>query len=120
MRFGRTLLLLALAPLCAMAADLSGKWTSTFDTQVGQQNYTYVFTVDGTRLTGKAISANGETAIEEGTVKGDDISFVEKLTFQNRDLVLTYTGKIVSADEIQLTRDVSGFYKETLVAKRSK
>jgi hypothetical protein len=112
------LTLLALAPY-AVHADVTGTWTSSFDTQVGTQNYTYEFQVDGTTLTGKATSANGETALESGKVEGSTISFVEKLTFQGMELIITYTGEIVSDNEIRFTRDVAGFAKEPLVATRT-
>ena len=112
------ILVLGLA-LSAWAADITGQWTATFDTQVGEQHYTYTFKVDGEKLTGTAKSDNGTTAIENGTVKGDDVSFVENLDYQGQELAITYVGKI-SGDEIKFTRDVAGAAKEDLVAKRVK
>jgi len=113
-----SVLLLALA-IPTLAADISGQWTATFNTQVGEQHYTFTFKVDGEKLTGTAKSDNGNVTIENGTVKGDDVSFVENLDYQGQKLVITYTGK-VSGDEIKFTRDVGGFGKEELVAKRVK
>jgi len=112
--------------LCAMllaplrAADISGKWTASFDTQIGKQNYTYDFKVAGTALTGRAKSDNGDVEIKEGKVTGDTVTFVENLNFQGMELKITYTGKIVSADEIRFTRDVAGIANEELTAKRAK
>jgi hypothetical protein len=103
----------------ARAADVSGKWTASFETQIGTQNYAYEFKVDGQKLTGTAKSMNGETQISEGKVVGNDITFVENLVFQDMPLKITYTGKI-SGDEIKFTRDVAGVAMEELVAKRSK
>ena len=54
MRKALALILLVLVPLTVSAADVSGTWTATFDTQVGQQSYTYTFMVKGTQLTGRA------------------------------------------------------------------
>jgi hypothetical protein len=71
-------------------------------------------------LTGKAKSATGETPIVEGTVTDTTVSFVENLDFQGMPLKITYTGTIVSADEIKFSRDVGGMAKEELVAKRVK
>ena len=113
-----SVLLLALA-VPALAADISGQWAATFDTQVGEQHYVYTFKVDGEKVTGTAKSDNGTVTIENGTVKGDDVSFVENLDYQGQKLVITDTGK-VSGDEIKFTRDVGGFGKEELVAKRVK
>ena len=50
----------------------------------------------------------------------DKVSFVENFNFQGNDLKITYTGTVVSADEIKFHRDVSGLAQEDLVAKRSK
>jgi hypothetical protein len=105
--------------LSAYAADPTGKWTATFDTQIGQQKYTYDFKADGEKLTGKAISQFGETEIEDGKVKGDDISFVENITFQDQKIRIEYQGKI-AGDEIKFTRKVGDFATEELVAKRVK
>jgi hypothetical protein len=115
-----TLLVFALMPLAAHAADISGKWTSSFDTQIGKQEYTYTFKVEGTKLTGKAKSANGESDLLDGKVDGDKVSFVENLNFQGNAVKITYTGKVVSNDEIKFSRDVSGFAQEELTAKRAK
>ena len=38
----------ALLPLVALAADVSGTWTTSFDSQVGVQSYTFTFVVSGT------------------------------------------------------------------------
>lgn len=111
------LLLSLAAPV--FAGDISGQWTATFNTQVGEQHYTFTFKVDGEKLTGTAKSDNGTSEIQNGTVKGDDVSFVENLNYQGQQLTITYTGK-VSGDEIKFTRDVAGFAKEDLVAKRVK
>jgi hypothetical protein len=111
-------LLLVSAPL--RAADISGTWTASFETQIGTQNYTYTFKVDGATLTGRAKSDNGDVEIKEGKVTGDTVTFVENLDFQGMELKITYTGKIASDDEIRFKRDVAGLAMEDLVAKRKR
>ena len=54
----------------AFAQGVAGKWTANIDTQVGVQNYTYEFKVDGEKLTGTAKSQMSGSPITEGTVKG--------------------------------------------------
>jgi hypothetical protein len=103
----------------AFAADVSGTWTASFDTQVGQQNYTYTFKVDGGKLTGTAKSNLGESQITNGTVTGDDITFTENLNYQGMPFQIVYKGKI-SGDEIKFTRTVTEGITEDLVAKRAK
>ena len=102
-----------------MAADISGTWTAKFETQIGVQNYTYTFKVDGNKLTGKVKSEYSDGEIAEGKIDGDDISFVENLSFEGMPLQIVYKGKI-SGDEIKLTRVVAEAFTEEAVAKRAK
>ena len=110
---------LLLMPLLALA-DVSGTWTAAFDTQIGEQSYTYEFAVDGMKLTGMAKSANGESEITDGKIEGDKVTFIEHLNYQGMMLDITYTGKIISADEVQFMRDVGGQGGEEFTAKRKK
>ena len=103
------------------AADPSGRWTATFTTEVGEQQYTFEFKVKGSTLTGTAKSnLLGETELQEGKVDGDKISFVENANFQGMPLKITYSGAMTSADEIAFTRNVADIANEKLVAKRAK
>jgi hypothetical protein len=104
----------------AASPDISGTFTSSFDTTVGVQNYTYTFVVKDAQLTGKAKSANADVAIEDGKIDGSKITFVENMPYQGQTLRITYVGTIVSTDEIAFKRDVAGFVTEEFVAKRSK
>lgn len=102
------------------AADITGKWTAAFDTQIGEQKYTYTFQVKGSELTGTAASEIATTAIRNGKVDGDTVTFVEPLDFMGMLLDIRYTGKIVSDDQIDFTRNVADIATEKLVAKRVK
>lgn len=113
-----TLLTAGLA-LTAWAADLTGQWTATFNTQIGEQHYTYTFKADGEKLTGTAKNDRGTTDITNGTIKGDQISFDESLDFNGQSIAIKYTGT-VSGDLIKLHRKVSDFAEEDLVASRVK
>ena len=112
------LVLLTMASIAA--ADITGKWTSSFDTQIGKQEYTYDFVVKGSMLTGKMKSNLGESDVLDGKVEGDKVSFGELLKFEGMEIKITYTGTIVSNDEIRFTRNVADFATEELVAKRVK
>jgi opacity protein-like surface antigen len=105
--------------LTAWAADVAGQWTATFDTQIGEQHYTYTFKVDGEKLTGTAKNDRGTTDIANGTIKGDQISFDETLDFNGQTILIKYTGT-VSSDSIKLHRKVGDFAEEDLVANRVK
>ena len=114
-------MIMAAMAAAAFAADVTGTWTASFETQVGVQKYTYTFKVAGNKLTGKAKSelAMTESDITEGTVNGDDISFVENLDYQGMPLKIVYKGKI-AGDEIKFTRTILDMFMEELVAKRAK
>ena|SRR5688572_4105704 len=116
-----SILFLFVCSIAVFAADFNGTWTAAIDTQVGVQNYTFTFKVEGEKLTGKAKSAfaNAETEITEGVVKGDDISFVENLVYEGMPLKIVYKGKI-TGDEIKFTRNVAEIADEPFVAKRAK
>ena len=105
------------------AADISGSWTAEFDSQVGMQKYTYVFTVAGASITGEAsvniAGTDMKSKIAEGTVDGDNVTFVENLNYSGQDLRITYQGT-VAGDEMNLKRDVAGAGGETFTAKRVK
>ena len=115
---GLVVLLLAIAGT-ALAADVDGTWTATFSTQIGEQHYTYVFKADGGKLTGTAKNDMGETPIEDGVIKGKDLSFTENMNFQGQKIPIKYKGTL-DGDQINFTREVGTFATEQLVAKRQK
>ena len=113
-------MLLFAAAAVVFAADVSGKWTSEFDSPIGRQRYVYEFKVDGTTLTGTATQSDrGSTDIKEGIISGDDISFVELVTVEGSQLRIEHKGK-VAGDEIRLRRKAADFAEYDIVAKRSK
>ena len=113
-----TLALLTLALACAAGVD--GKWRAEFESQIGTQKYTYEFKAEGGKLTGKAINdQRGEVAIKEGTVSGDEVFFVEDISFEGNSIRIEHKGKVVG-DELRLTRKVADFATYDIVAKRVK
>ena len=113
------LLFLTFTTVGALAADFNGKWHAEFDTQIGVQKYTYDLHVDGAAVTGKAINERGETAITEGKIDGNNVTFVEALSFNGMDIKITYTG-VIDGDQIKFTRQVGDFATEEVIAKRVK
>ncbi len=119
----RSLAIFIILTLAAFGADVTGKWTAEFDTQIGMQKYTYEFKVDGSKLTGKVKGGPAdrtfESDIKDGKVSGDEISFAEMFKYDDNEIRIEYKGK-VSGDEIKFTRKVGEFATEELVAKRAK
>jgi hypothetical protein len=95
------LLLTALFAVTASAADVSGTWKGTADTPNGTVERTFVFKVDGAKLTGETSSQMlGKSTIMDGKVEGDKVTFTITAKFEDQEIKLNYTGK-VSGDEIK-------------------
>ncbi len=105
----------------SLASDITGTWKADFDTQRGLQKYTFTLKQDGTTVTGKAsVDTNGqkrEAELKEGKIDGNTVSFVEMLSIQDREIRITFTGKI-SNNEIKFTRAVGDFGTSEATAKR--
>lgn len=99
--------LLVLSALAVMGADLNGTWKGTAESQNGTIERTFIFKVDGAKLTGEAISEMfGKSAIENGKVEGDAVSFQIKVKFQEEERTMSYTGKLAGET---LTLEAKGF-----------
>jgi hypothetical protein len=111
--FARVLTMSALLAASAFAADVTGKWTGKVETPNGSRDVTYTLKQDGETLTGSVPGRQGaEVPISEGTVKGDDISFV--VTRGERKI--NYTGK-VSGSELKLKYQMQGQDRELTLKK---
>jgi hypothetical protein len=80
--------------------DLTGTWKSSFTNQDGQvRESTFKLKAEGDKVTGTASGRNSDSAIENGKLKGDEVSFQVTREFNGNKMVINYTGK-VSADTI--------------------
>jgi hypothetical protein len=98
----------ALVAFPAAAADITGEWTATFVTAVGQRDYTYVFRQDGAGFIGTARSQDGVVAIANGSVNNKTLWFIENVTVKGQRVVFEYTGELVSDTEIRFKRQAVG------------
>jgi len=105
--------------VAAIAADVSGKWVAQVPGRDGQtREVTFDFKVDGSKLTGTMSTRMGEVPIQDGVVKGDEISFVVVLSFGGNEVRMEYNGK-VQGDEIHFTRKVADREPQEFVARRA-
>ena len=58
----------------------NGTWNTTINTPMGAQNGTLELNVDGSDLSGKMSSPQGEMAIEHGAIDGDSLSWKAAIT----------------------------------------
>ena len=113
-----------LAVICAFSvfaqtANVAGTWTASFDTQVGKQEYTYTFKVEGGTLTGTAKgNLITDSMLSDAKIDGNTITFVEKGSYMGMPLEFKYSGEI-AGNEIKFKRELMGFPAEEFVAKRS-
>ncbi len=92
----------------AAAADVSGTWKAATETPNGTLETTFQFKVDGGKLTGTASNQfTGESAIVDGKVDGDSISFTVNANFNGNEVKLNYKGT-VAGDEMKITVEVAG------------
>src|SRR6185436_18645465 len=111
-----------IASTLAWAADVSGKWVAQVPGRDGTpRETTFNFKAEGSKLTGTMSGRQGDTAISDGKIEGDTISFAVVRQGQNGEIKIVYKGK-VSGDEIKITREggPGGGQAQEFVAKRAK
>lgn len=120
MKIRIALLSFALA-IAAFAADVSGKWTAEVPGRGGNtQKVTITLKADGSALTGTVSNPMGETAISDGKVDGDTVTFTVTREMQGNTVKQNYTGKL-AGDEIKFTvvREGGQGQPREFTAKRS-
>lgn len=114
--------LLALLVSPTRAAEIAGQWRGDFDSQIGQQTYLFTFQVNEGKITAKATAeAQGqkrEVTFQEPKLEGDTLTFFEMRRFQDNEMRIDYTGKVIN-NEIKFTRKVGDFASNEFVAKRA-
>jgi hypothetical protein len=102
------LALLAVFAFTASAADISGNWKATAEGANGAMERTFTFKVDGNKVTGESTSSMmGKSAITDGKVEGDTVTFTLSGKFGDQEVKLNYKGKI-EGNEIKFTSEMAG------------
>ena len=109
------ILLVVLSALPALAADVTGTWTSQVKTNDGSDLLlTFVLSQEGAKLTGTAATPRETANIGDGKVDGEKIFLSAAFT----NATFTYEGTIIG-DEIRVTAKVPDFPSSDLTLKRS-
>jgi len=112
--------LVSILAVAAMAAEIAGKWKSELPARDGTPQVTiYTFKVDGDKLTGTISGRQSDTAISEGKISGDEISFVVVRSMGGEERKIQYKGKVVG-DELKLSITFGDNPPREIVAKRVK
>ena len=101
------LFLLAIFAFTASAADVAGTWKASIETPNGAIETSFIFKVDGDKLTGTVTGPGGEQTISDGKVDGDTLTFVVAANFNGNEFKLNYKGK-VAGNEMKLTLSIPG------------
>ena len=102
------LALMALFAFSASAADISGNWKASAEGPNGAMERTFVFKVDGNKVTGETTSSMiGKSTITDGKVEGDTVTFTITANFGDQELKLNFKGKI-KGNEIAFTSEMAG------------
>jgi hypothetical protein len=97
-----------------MAADVTGKWSGEVPARGQTAMATFVFKVDGGKATGTMTGPQGEVALEDVTISGDQISF--SATGGNAKILFKGT---VSGDQMKMTRQREGGEPREFTLKRA-
>lgn len=101
----RLLVLAALFAWSGLAADIAGLWKATAEGPRGTMERTFLFKVDGEKLTGETTSpVMGKSAIVDGKVVGNNVYFTIIVKFQGNEMKVIYKGQ-VNGNEIKLTAE---------------
>jgi hypothetical protein len=101
--------------LCVAAgADVSGKWTGDVPRRGEATPTTFVFKVDGDKLTGTASSSQGQESFTDGKISGNDISF----SMEAGGAKVLFKGTM-SGNEIKMTRQREGGEARPFTLKRA-
>ena len=107
--------------LAARADDaaVTGKWTAEVQGRNGAQTQTFTLKADSSTLTGTVGGGQNETAIADGKINGDEISFSVSREMRGNTIKMSYTGK-VAGDEIKFTVKTEGRDQtQEITAKRA-
>jgi len=92
----------------AFGADVTGKWVGDMPGRGGDTtSTTFTFKQDGEKLSGSMTGPQGDIAIKDGKVAGEQISFDTTLEFNGNSGKLLYKGT-VAGDSIKMTREREG------------
>ncbi len=87
----------------AFAAGLDGKWTGKTQYDGNDLALTYTFKVDGEKVTGTAESPYGVSTVDNGKLKGADLTFTTSVN----GMEIPQSGKVY-ADSVALDISVNG------------
>ena len=115
----RTVTIFLLAAALALAADVTGKWKFTVETEMGTGNPTFVLKQDGEQLSGTYSGQLGEAPVT-GSVKGDKVEIQIEVAPQGDKILVKYSGTLEGEDKMKGSVEFGSLGKGTFTAERDK
>ena|SRR6476469_9641552 len=113
------ILLLLLSASVAFAADVAGVWTLSYTNEEGQtRESALTLKAEGAKLAGTISSLRGQTPIADGTIAGNDISFLVIRKGNGDEIRIAFNGK-VEGDSMKLTMQLRDRTPIRVTAKRA-
>jgi hypothetical protein len=108
-----TALLVSCFMVCLAAiADLSGKWAGKIDIGGSEYPLLYNFKIDGTKLTGTALTPEGDVELTNGKTDGTTFSF----SISTSGMDIPHTGKFYG-DSTGIDLEVNGSKIHTVLKR---
>lgn len=102
----------------ATAADLTGTWTFTVNTDGGSGTPTVTLQQQGDSLTGTYSSQIFGDIPLKGAISGTDFTLQGAGAMQGQSFTLTFSGKVKGADDVEGSVDFGGLAGGTFTGKR--
>jgi hypothetical protein len=103
--------------VCLLAADVTGTWKFTVETDQGSGDPTFTLKQNGEQLTGTYSGLFGKRDIT-GSVKGDKIEIRFQAEMQGQSFEIKYSGTIESATRMKGAVDLGGMASGTWTAAK--
>jgi hypothetical protein len=100
----------------SFASGIEGTWTTTMQGPDGSMEMTFVFKMDGAKLTGSTIGPNGETPISNTKVNGNEFSF--DVSFG--DMAISHSCTLVDEETIKMKVTGTPMGDVEMILKRKK
>jgi len=101
----------------AGAVNLTGVWNVEVELSAGSGSPVFTLKQEGDKLTGTYKGQFGEAPVT-GTVTGNDVKFMYKVSGQGEEMTVTYTGKITGKDTMSGKANYGSVGEGTWTAKR--
>ena len=113
----RIVMLTLLVMACSLAADLTGRWNFTVETEMGSGTPTFVLKQDGEKLSGTYSGQLGEAPVT-GTVKGDKVEISFEIAPTGDKVLVKYSGTLEGSNRMKGTVELGSLGKGTFTAEK--